>query len=177
MNILVAGPVGSGKTTQAKILASELELKLIKTGDLVRNKAKENSPEGVLAQNAINSGGLANFQLVAKLIKDELEKDTEKGVIFDAYPRSLEELKIFDPHIDKVVFINISDQEAEKRLTTRKRSDDDPDTIEKRLEVFHKKTTPLINFYKNQNKLIEVDGSGTEEEVTQKVKLHISELI
>lgn len=171
MNILLTGPAGSGKTTQARILSQELHLKLIKTGELLREAANSDSSNAILLQKYINEGELIPDDLVAKIVKDEIKKNTgHKGFIFDGYPRRLSQLKAFDPKLDKIIYIEISDKEVLKRLLKRGRDDDKEEIIKERIKVYHKETQPLLKIFEDQNKLIQINGKGTEEEIKERIK-------
>src|SRR5690242_12453474 len=104
MHILMVGPIGSGKSTQAKILSQELGLTLIQTGELVRKKAQEDSGEGHIVRETMEKGLLVSDEIMAQLLQEELAKDHTNGVLLDSYPRRLSQLEVFDPGIDKVVY-------------------------------------------------------------------------
>lgn len=170
MHILMVGPIGSGKSTQAKILSQELGLTLIQTGELVRKKSQEDSEEGRQVRETMEKGSLVSDEIMAQLLKEELAKDHAQSVLLDSYPRRLSQLDVYDPGIDKVVYLRLPDAVLEERLLARKRVDDKPEIIENRLKVYHEETEPLLDFYEKQGKLITIDGVGTLEEVTKRIE-------
>jgi adenylate kinase len=172
MHILITGPIGSGKTTQAVALASEFHATLIKTGDLIRQEATKNTPQGKLVHHYMSHGHMVPDEIMALLVKNAM-KDAGDIVILDSYPRRLTQLNVYDPHIDKVIYLDIPDIVLEQRLIARGRVDDRPEIIKKRLHVYHQETVPLLNYYQDQGQLITIDGSGTIEDIKEQIKSHI----
>lgn len=169
MNIILMGPVGSGKTTQADILSKELGLPHIQTGEIYRKIATENSYIGKKIKTILDAGDLIDDETTFEVIDKHLKEITGDFVI-DGFPRTLVQAKkeIFD--VDKVFYIKISDKEALKRLLLRKRDDDTPEIIAERLKAYHQETEPILKYYKNQGKLVEIDGEGNIEEVYDRIK-------
>lgn len=171
MKILIAGIEGSGKTTQASILAQNLGLCLVKTGDLVRAKAKENSKLGESLRQALERGEFVNNQVVAGLVWEKLSQGhCGENFIMDGYPRIMEQLRVFDPEFDKVFSLNISDQEATERLLARGREDDKREVIAERIKLYHQETEQVLDYYRKQGKLIEVNGSQSIKAVTKEIE-------
>lgn len=170
MKILITGPQGSGKTTQSKILAQRLGLCDVKTGDLVREVAKENSPEGEKVRAALDSGDLVDDQLVVKLVKEALAHPRcNNGFVMDGYPRSISQLHIFDPGYDKVIYLEISDEEVIKRMLKRDRKDDVPELIAQRLRIFHQETGQVLEHFRQLGKLVTISGDQSIEKVTEAI--------
>lgn len=171
MKILLTGPQGSGKTTQANIIAQKYNLSLIKTGDLVRKLATGDSKEAEeVRKQAIDEGVLVDDVLVARLVSERLaQPDGKEGFVMDGYPRRLSQLKLFDPGFDYVIYLDIDDKLAVKRMMERGRMDDTPELIKKRLEIYHKETEPVIHFYREAHRLIIVDGRLSVGEVTDQI--------
>lgn len=170
MRLMITGPQGSGKTTQAKIIAQKLELCLVKTGDLVRNKAKEESEEGQSLKKSLEEGQLSDDRLVAKLLKEELDiHHCPNGFVVDGYPRRLSQLDEFDPVFDKVFYLDISDELAIKRMLGRGREDDVPELIEERLKIFREESEKVVEFYERKGLLVRINGGEPIEQVTEEI--------
>ena len=165
MNIIFMGPQGSGKSTQADLLAKKLNLPHIQTGDIYRSIATQNTDLGKKIKNIMDSGGLIDDQTTYELVDKHLS-EIKNGFIIDGFPRTLSQAKKQPFRIDKVINIKLSDEEATKRMLLRNREDDSPEAIAQRLKLYHQETEPILGFYRLQEKLVEVDGSGTIEEVT-----------
>jgi len=170
MRIVLLGPPGCGKGTQAKILSKKLKLPIISTGDLIRNEIKKKSKFGLLAKKYNDRGLLIPGKYAADLIKKNVENKTK--YILDGFPRDLSQAKKFgDKNIDKVVYIYASNKVIIKRLLRRAkiegRKDDTFEIIKKRILVYEKETKPLLKYYKN--KLIKVNGDKDLKEVTREI--------
>lgn len=168
MNILVMGPQGSGKTTQAELLAKKLGLPHIETGNVYREIAKLDSPVGQKIRAVLERGGLVDDQLTFEIVDRHLA-DIKGGFVLDGFPRTLTQAKRELFPIDKVFYINLSDEEAVSRLLKRGREDDKSETISKRLELFHERTEPILDYYRQRGKLVDIDGSGTPDEVFKQI--------
>ncbi len=170
MRILITGPQGSGKTTQAELLSDKLRIAFSSAGDLARKRAEADDVIGRSVKEDLEAGRLIDDEVMAKILRDELEKpEYRTGFILDGYPREIAQLKAYDPKFDIVFYLDISDELAEKRLLQRGREDDTPEVIEQRLSIFHQLTEPVLDFYQKQNKLIRIDGSKSIEEVGDEI--------
>jgi adenylate kinase len=171
MKILIAGLPGSGKTTQGQLLAASLNIPIIGTGVLLREVVKKEDDFSKRIQEEMAKGEFVDDSIVSDLVKARLEEaDCQNGFILDGYPRSLEQLHLFDPKLEKVIYLRLSDNEVKVRLLGRGRDDDKEDVIENRFEVYHHETEPLIEYFKDLGILSVVDGHGTVEEVQAKIK-------
>lgn len=171
MNILVAGPQGSGKTTQAKILADKIGACFIGTGDLLREFANGESNDARHIKERMGKGELVDNLVVAGLVKDKLARpECQSGVVTDGYPRNFSQHETYDPGFDKVIYLDISDEEAMKRLLARGREDDTPEAIRERLELYHEETKPLLEAYQDSGKLVRVDGARPVEEIASDIE-------
>jgi adenylate kinase len=166
--ILLAGPQGSGKTTQAEIVAPRLGFGVIKVGDLLRDFAEGESEESRETKRLLAAGGFVDDRVTARLVKKAME-DQKVGAVADGYPRRMSQIALFDPHYDLVVDLHIGDEEAIQRLLDRGRSDDTLEGIKQRLAWFHSENEPVLDYYRQQGILVDVDGLGSIEEVTQRV--------
>lgn len=171
MKILLIGPQGSGKSTQASLLAEFLGLPKISTGDIFRELAQGNSEEGRRIRQVMSEGGLIDDTETAKIVEQRLkEEDCRNGFILDGYPRNKEQRQLFDPKFDKVVDLEVADSEVMKRLLARRREDDTMEAIKKRLDLYHEQTSPLLDYYKNQGILVEINGIGSIEEIQNRIR-------
>lgn len=171
MKILITGPQGSGKTTQAQILAKKLNVPLVDTGEMLRQMAAgDASAQGREIKAEMSRGELVDDKVAASLVASRLDgEDCRQGYVMDGYPRSMVSLELFNPEFDKIIYLQIPDEEVEKRLLLRGRADDTPEAIRERLELYHQKTEPVLDYYQKQGKLIRVDGRGGVEQVAEAV--------
>ena len=181
MNLILIGPPGAGKGTQAKYLVKKLNNFQISTGDMLREEIQKNSEIGKQILNDMNDGNFVNDQIVNSLIENVLLDPKKKGrLIFDGYPRSLTQAKNLkqlliktNQTIDFIFFLNVNKETIIKRIEQRKiiekRSDDDLKTIVKRYDTYMDTTKPVLNFYSQNSNFYEIDGSSKIEEITSKI--------
>ncbi len=181
MNIILFGPPGAGKGTQAKYLVDKLNGFQISTGDILRKEIQKNSEIGKLIFNDMKNGKFVNDEIVNKLIKEIIFNPSLKDkLIFDGYPRSISQAKNLDLLLDKsnqqidfIFFLNVDKETILKRIKKRKiiekRSDDELDTIIKRYDTYMETTKPVLNFYSKNPKYNEIDGTLKIEEITAKI--------
>ena len=186
MNIILFGPPGAGKGTQAKYLVKKLNGFQISTGDMLREEIQKDTDVGKKIINDMNDGKFVNDDIVNKLIKNVIfDPKKNSKLIFDGYPRSLSQaknldmlLKNSDQKIDLILFLNVDKETIIKRVEKRKvlenRSDDDFDTILKRYDTYMKTTEPVLNFYSKNPNFKEVDGSLKIDEITSKIDTFIN---
>jgi len=181
VNVILFGPPGAGKGTQAKYLVKKLNGFQISTGDILRNEIKKNTEIGKKIINNMNDGKFVNDDIVNKLIEKIILNPIKKGkLIFDGYPRSISQaqnldsiLKNSNQKVDFIFFLNVNKEtivnRIEKRKVLEKRSDDESDTILKRYETYMETTRPVLNFYNKNSNFYEIDGSLKIEEITAKI--------
>ena len=171
MNIILFGPPGAGKGTQAKFLIKKLNSFQVSTGDILRDEIEKDSEIGKKIIDNMNDGKFVNDEIVNELIKN-IVFDTKKKnkLIFDGYPRSLSQAKNLDSllsssnqKIDFIFFLNVNKdtimQRVEKRKILEKRTDDESKTILKRYETYMETTKPVLDFYSKNSNFYEIDGS------------------
>jgi adenylate kinase len=170
MKILITGPQGSGKTTQAQAISERLGLCMVKMGDLLRERAKQNDALGQKLTEDMNKGLLADHRISSEMMRQELQKPKcANGFVVDGYPRSLGQLNLFDPGYDVVVYLNTTVETSIDRLLHRGRADDTPEAIKQRLELFEEETQKTVDFYEKQEKVIRVNGEQPIERVTDEI--------
>ncbi len=179
IKVVFLGPPGAGKGTQAKIIAQKYNIPLIILGDILREAVKNQTQLGKIAKEYMDKGELVPDEIVSGIIKEALIKVNakEKGFILDGFPRTLNQAKVFEKmleelniNLDKVLFLDVPDEELIKRMLARGREDDTEDIIRNRLKVYYEKTAPVINYYEEKGLLIKVNGVGNIEEVTSRIK-------
>ncbi len=174
--ILILGPQGSGKGTQAQILADKLSLPALSMGQLLRDEVASGSELGAKIKSIIDSGELVSDETALEVLKLRLQKeDAQNGYILDGYPRNLAQYNTFN-NFDvptALVVITIPQDETLKRLLKRvqieNRSDDNEETILKRLSIYNADTLPIVEQYAKLGIVHEIDGIGTIEEVAKKI--------
>ncbi|MBA3649631.1 MAG: adenylate kinase [Chitinophagales bacterium] len=178
LNLILFGPPGSGKGTQATMLKERYDLLHISTGDIFRNELKNHTALGLEVQQYMEAGQLVPDDLTIRILADFTEKNsTSKGIIFDGFPRTIAQADALDAFLSSkntpvslVLALQVNDNELIKRILLRGsfsgRSDDqDQSVVTKRLAVYNNQTAPLIDYYKKQNKLRALNGEGSIEEI------------
>ena len=172
MRVVLLGPPGAGKGTQAVKLSEKLGIPQISTGDLFRKNISEGTPLGVEAKRYLDAGDLVPSELTNKLVEDRIEQpDAVDGFILDGYPRSVEQaqaldemLKNHNTKLDAVLEFAVSEQELLERLKSRGRADDTEEVIHNRMQVYRDETEPLLEYYSHNN-LQSVNAVGALDEV------------
>lgn len=160
---------GSGKSTQGNLLSKKLGILYLSTGHIFRNLAKEHTKIGRQVKLIMNTGLLVSDAKTLKIVSDYLKRpEYEKGYILDGFPRTLTQVKEFQNGVDTVIYLHVSDKEILWRLAYRDSQDREDDTllaIRKRIEVFHRFTKPVLDYYRREKKLLEIDGERKIEEI------------
>lgn len=172
MKLLLIGPQGSGKSTQAELLAQFLGIPKIAIGDIFRQIAGQETSEGKRIKQILDTGQLVDDQVTAELVRNRLDSEKD-GFIMDGYPRTVEQNNIFDPGFDKVVYLNVPREKVMERLMKRGRVDDTQNLIDKRLDLYYQQTQPLLDYYKKSGKLIEINGMGDIQNIQNEIKKSI----
>lgn len=208
MRIIIMGPPGVGKGTEANMLEAQFNIPHVSTGDIFRALFRTEDPIGLEAREYIDKGLLVPDELTNKIVETRFRtNDVHKGFIFDGYPRNVEQAKAFDKflsknnwNVDVVLNVDAKDEVIIERLSGRRvcpkcgatyhllfnkpktmglcdndqtpliqRKDDSIETIKNRLEIYHKETKPVIEYYEKKGLIITIDGSGTMENTHQQV--------
>lgn len=160
MKIVLVGIQGAGKSTQGNMLSEALGVPYLSSGHIFRQMAKSKSKTGRWLKETLNAGILVPDDITVKIVMEYLQrKEYEKGFILDGFPRTVAQAEVF-ANGEMVVFIDVSDKEALWRISGRvsDREDETLQAIRKRIALFHEKTEPVLDYYKDRGKLIRVDG-------------------
>ncbi len=186
MNIILFGPPGAGKGTQAKYLVKKINGFQISTGEMLRDEIKKNSDIGKLIIHDMSDGKFVSDEIVNELIKNFIFDEKKKNkLIFDGYPRSLSQAKNLDrllvdsnQNIDFIFFLNVNKNTIIDRIKKRKkeenRLDDELETTLRRYDTYMETTKPVLNFYSKNSNFHEIDGSLKIEEITSKIDTFIN---
>ena len=177
MIIVLFGPPGAGKGTQADLLKEKFELLHLSTGDILREEVSNQTDLGVLAKKFMDDGELVTDELIIEMIKNKIVSNKEsKGFLLDGFPRTISQAEALDKmlqdnslQIDRVVSIEVPDNDLIERLLLRGRSDDNRETISNRLSVYKNQTLPIKEYYQKSNLLVDIKGDETIEEVFQSI--------
>ena len=183
MNVVIFGPPGAGKGTQATNIANKFDLYQVSTGDLLRNEVKNQTDIGKDIENIISKGDFATDEIVNDLIEKVIFDPQKKNkLIFDGYPRSLNQAKNLDlllnkssQKIDFIFFLNVKKETVIKRVEKRKilenRDDDNISTLLKRYDTYMETTKPILDFYSQKHNFHEIDGDEKIVEISSKIEI------
>lgn len=174
MKVLLIGPQGSGKSTQADYLADYLKVPKVTLGDIFRQLAEQDTEAGKRIKEILEKGQLVDDYTASRMMREELSrKDYQNGFVIDGYPRTLEQAGLFDPMYDKVFYLKLEREEIMKRLLKRGREDDTEELIKIRLDLYYQQTQPLLDYYRNLGNLVEINASGAVEEIERRIRDYV----
>jgi len=188
VDILLLGPQGSGKGTQARRISAEYGIPHIATGDILRAAIAEGTPLGQQVKPILEGGELVPDELIIEVIRERLEEpDAAAGFVLDGFPRTMGQADALDSVLREigreltVVFaLQVSDEICIERLLKRardeRRTDDTPDTIRRRLELYHRETEPLIEHYRTLGILLTIHADGTPNEVFAEIQAALEQV-
>lgn len=182
MNLVLFGPPGAGKGTQAKILQTERGLPQLSTGDMLRAAIAAGTPLGKQVESILAKGDLVSDEIVIGIIADRYDQpDCKNGAVFDGFPRTIPQAEALDAmlakrgkKIDRVIELKVDDKILLDRVEQRikqgsARPDDNPETLKNRLDVYYKNTAPLLDYYNKQGKVVALDGMAPIDDVTKAI--------
>jgi adenylate kinase len=181
VNVLVLGPQGSGKGTQAKRISAEYEIPHVSTGDMFR-ALDEGTELGREIKEIMDRGDLVPDEVTVRMIRDRLgRRDAAAGFILDGFPRNLAQAEALDAmlrgigrKLDVIFFFDLDDATAKERALGRAheegRTDDTPETIERRLSIYHEQTEPVVEYYRTTGKLVPLHAARSVEEVYREIQ-------
>jgi len=181
MRLIIMGPPGAGKGTQAKFIADHFEIPAISTGDIFRANVSQGTPLGLEAKRYMDAGEYVPDEVTNRMVRNRIdEPDAGHGFLLDGYPRTLSQVEELDGmiqftghHLDAVVCLTVDQDEIVARLLQRAqvegRADDTEEVIRRRQEVYLEQTDPLIAVYKARGLVHEIDGMGEVDDVTKRI--------
>lgn len=172
MRLILIGIQGAGKSTQGNFLSEKYKIPYLSSGHIFREMAKEKTTLGRWLKETMNAGALIPDDTTLEIILTYLEKpEYDHGYILDGFPRTVAQAEAFNGGVDAVIFLDVSDKEALWRIAGREqeREDETLTAIKNRIRLFHEVTTPVVDYYEKQNKVVKVDGELSVEEVSQSI--------
>ena len=181
MQLVIMGPPGAGKGTQAKLIAEHYEIPAISTGDIFRAMKTADTPLARQVREIMESGGYVSDEITNAIVADRLaQPDCNRGFLLDGYPRTLQQVQTLDDYLAEserpltaAISLLADIEEVVARLLRRAvidgRSDDNEETIRVRLQVYAEQTEPLLDVYRARDLLLEVDGHGEVQEVSERI--------
>ncbi|WP_299487335.1 adenylate kinase [Acaryochloris sp. IP29b_bin.137] len=182
--LILFGPPGAGKGTQAVSLAADFNIPHISTGDLFRAAISGQTPLGLKVQSYLDQGQLVPDQVVIDMVQERLaQPDTASGWLLDGFPRTILQAQTLDKLLtemkqtcDRVINLQVPEQTLITRMLSRGRKDDTEAVIQDRLQVYHTETAPILDFYRQRNCLVDIDGDTSVEAVTDRIKAALADL-
>jgi len=179
MRIIIFGPPGAGKGTQAKLISEKYGIPHLSTGEIFRSAIKNKTPLGKEVKSILDAGDLVPDDKVVALVEEELKnKKYDDGYILDGFPRTVPQAKAFDAILDKkdksldaFLQLEVPEDELVERILSRGegRSDDTPEKVKNRLAVYYDETEPVLNYYKKQSVVQSINGVGSIDEIFDRI--------
>jgi adenylate kinase len=170
------GPQGSGKSTQAELISNKKKYTHLIESDLLNNFVKKNNSESKMVKDMMKKGDMIPFEISCDVLFKKIDSLKSKNIIIDGFPRTIDQAYVFDYFVYKnkynlkgLIYIKLDKKECVKRLLLRNRDDDKKDIIDNRLKIYFKKTKKVLLHYKEKNKLIEINGNQTIENVNKEI--------
>lgn len=174
MKLILIGIQGAGKSTQGNILSEKLSIPYLSSGHIFREMTKEKTQLGRFLKETLNAGYLVPDDKTIAILEEYLSHpEYVNGYILDGFPRTVPQAEAFSNGVDAVVYLKVSDKEALWRLAGREeegvREDNTLQALKKRIQLFHEKTEPVIEYYRSKGRLVEVDGEQEIEAITAQI--------
>jgi adenylate kinase len=177
MRLVLLGPPGAGKGTQAERLIEHLRVPHLSTGEMLRQAIDKKTSVGLHAKQFIDQGQLVPDDTVLELVRQRLDQpDCSAGFLLDGFPRRLSQAEALDQYLlkrgtplDAVIELSVDEDELVKRMVARARDDDQPDVIRQRMATYHEQTEPLSSYYRQRGQLLPVVALGSVDEVFARV--------
>ncbi|TWE09217.1 adenylate kinase [Rudaeicoccus suwonensis] len=188
MRLIILGPPGAGKGTQAETIAREWQIPHVSTGDIFRDNIKRETDLGRQVKSILDSGGYVTDEITNEIVADRLHQDdARRGFLLDGYPRTIAQVSALDEMlaaddlaIDAVLELKVDDHEIVARLLKRAetsgRADDTEDVIRDRQEIYRRETAPLSATYGERGLLIEIDGVGSLDDVAARIRTELEKI-
>lgn len=175
MKIIIIGIQGAGKSTQGNLISEEFNISYLSSGHIFRGMAKEKTPWGRYVKETVNAGVLIPDSKAIEIVEEYLSKpEYKRGYILDGFPRTVAQAKKFKNGVNVVIFLKVSDKEAVWRLSGRLedgvREDNTLKAIRKRIELFHQHTRPVVEYYRKNDLLVEIDGEKEVKEIYKDIQ-------
>ena len=177
MRLLIFGPPGAGKGTQAQFISERYHIPHISTGDLFREHIRNKTPLGIAAKQASESGELVSDAVTNAMVRHRLfQHDTAGGFLLDGYPRTPDQAETLEQMLEEqgvslvaVLRLKVPDDEIIGRLMYRGRMDDSEDTVRRRLRIYHDTTEPIAGYFRAKGLLVDIMGVGSVDDITNRI--------
>lgn len=177
MRLIIFGPPGAGKGTQAQFISQRFGIPHISTGDIFRENIRNETPLGVEAKRYSEAGELVPDSLTNAMVRARLtQDDTANGFLLDGYPRTASQIGALENllqemgiSLNAVLNMRVPDEEIISRLTLRKRIDDSDETVRRRLHIYHRTTEPIADYFRERGLLVDIVGVGSIDDITNRI--------
>ena len=185
MRLIIFGPHGSGKGTQAKLISKHYKIPVIDTGEILRKNIEKNTELGKKVKKYLDENKYVPDEIMNPLVEEMLNKDEcKKGFILDGYPRTVEQAKFLDNLLSKlnielnaVINLQVPDDELVKRLTRRGREEDTKEGIKSRMDEYETKAEPVLDYYRDEGKVVDINGDQIVEKVFKDIRQELDRLV